>query len=137
MVDARLTDALDLDAGYQHLTRGGCGGIATFVGTVREQTGGRAVTRLEFEAYEPMALSELRSIGEEACAEFGLEAAVLWHVLGSKAVGEAVVLVGAAAAHRDAAFRACRFLIDELKARVPIWKKEFFADGSHWVNAHP
>ena len=137
MVDARLTDALDLAAGYEHLTRGGCGGIATFVGTVREQTGGRAVTRLEFEAYEPMALAELRGIGEEACAEFGLEAAVLWHVLGSKAAGEAVVLVGAAAAHRDAAFRGCRFLIDELKARVPIWKKEFFADGSHWVNAHP
>ena len=137
-VDIRLTGgALDLSAGYAYLTRPGCGGVATFVGTVRDQTDGRTVTRLEFEAYEPMALSELRGIGEEARAEFGLEAAVLWHVLGSRAVGEAVVLVGAAAAHRDAAFRACRFLIDELKTRVPIWKKEFFADGSHWVNAHP
>ena len=137
-VDVQLTDgALDLAAGYAYLTRPGCGGIATFVGTVREQTGGRAVTRLEFEAYGPMALTELRGIGEDASAEFELDAALLWHVTGSRNVGEPVVLVGAAAPHRDAAFRACRYLIDELKSRVPIWKREFFADGDHWVNARP
>ena len=136
-VDARLVDALDLAAAHAHLAHPTCGAVATFVGTVRDATAGRPVTHLHFEAYEPMALAELRTIGREAAARFGLATAVLWHALGHKAVGAPVVVVVAAAPHRDDAFRACRFLIDELKARVPIWKKEFFADGSHWVNAHP
>lgn len=137
-VDVRLLDGeLPLAEGYARLTRPDCGGLATFVGAVRDRTDGRAVTALEFEAYAPMAVAELRAIGAEAVARFGLSAAVLWHGLGPRAVGAPVVLTGAAAPHREAAFRACRYLIDELKARAPIWKRERFADGSHWVNAHP
>ena len=137
-VSVDVTDgALDLAAGYAALAQPGCGGVATFVGTVRDQTDGQPVTQLAFEAYEPMARRELRAIGAEAAERFGLHAAVLWHVVGPRAVGEPVVLVGAAAPHRDAAFRACRYLIDELKARAPIWKREEFADGARWVNAHP
>lgn len=128
---------LPLGEGYARLAHSSCGGLATFVGTVREATDGRTVTALEFESYAPMALAELRTIGEEATECFGLAAAVLWHALGARSVGEAVVLVGAAAPHRDAAFAACRYLIDELKSRAPIWKRECFADGAHWVNAHP
>ena len=138
MVDARLiAGELPLAEGYTALAHPACGGMATFVGTVREATEGRSVTALAFEAYGPMALAELEAIGAEAAERFDLRAAVLWHGLGERAVGEAVVLTGAAAPHRDAAFRACRYLIDELKARAAIWKHERFADGAHWVNAHP
>ncbi len=137
LTSVRLVGELELAEGYRLLARGAAGGIATFVGTVREQTAGRTVTSLHFEAYEPMAIRELQKIADAACTSFNLAGALLWHALGSKLVGEPVVLVGAAAPHRDAAFRACRYLIDTLKQNVPIWKREHFADGSHWVNAHP
>src|SRR5215831_16182177 len=113
------------------------GGAVTFIGTVREMAHGKQVMKLIFEAYEPMALSELKKIAQRAQAQWPLNGLVMQHVIGEKNVGEMVVLVGASSAHRQAAFEACRFLIDELKTTVPIWKKEFYADSSMWVSAHP
>lgn len=132
-----LTDTIDLLRANAALQSPAAGGTALFVGTVREQAAGKAVTKLVFEAYEPMALAEMHRIAERAAAQWPLCGLVMMHALGEKLVGEAVVVVGASSAHRDAAFEACRFLIDALKKTVPIWKKEFYADSSVWVAAHP
>ena len=112
--------------------RGGC---AVFVGTVRSHHGGRAVVRLEYTAYPPMAEAECTRIVEEASARWPV-AVALEHRLGTLAVGDTAVVVAVAGAHRDEAFAACRHVIEELKRRVPIWKKESFADGAvEWVGA--
>ena len=111
----------------------GRGGVASFLGTVRDHHEGRAVGGLEYTAYEPMA--------EETCREILLEAAARWpvrvtlrHRLGDLALGEVAVAVVAAGGHRDEAFAACRYVIEELKRRVPIWKKETYLDGDvQWV----
>ncbi len=132
-----ITDPLDVAAAYQTLVHPACGAINTFVGTVRDTTQQQLVQHLVFEAYEPMARSEMYQIAKSAGEQFGLHRATLWHVLGQRKVTEAVVFIGAAAPHRDAAFCACRYMIDTLKEQVPIWKKEHFADGAVWVNAHP
>jgi molybdopterin synthase catalytic subunit len=122
---------------YSLLQAPDTGGMALFVGTVRNHAHGKEVVRLMFEAYEPMALSEMKKIAARAREHWPLSGVVMQHVIGERKVGEAVVLVGASSAHRSAAFEACRFLIDELKATVPIWKKEFYADSSIWIAAHP
>ncbi|HNG90883.1 MAG TPA: molybdenum cofactor biosynthesis protein MoaE [Saprospiraceae bacterium] len=113
------------------------GGIDVFIGTVREATQGRQVLRLEFEAYERMALREMRHIGEQAAERWPLHALALHHRTGVLHVGEVAVVIAVSAAHRAAAFEACRFAIDTLKQSVPIWKKEVFEDGEVWVSAHP
>ncbi len=113
------------------------GGIDVFIGTVREQTKGKRVLRLEFEAYEKMAVSELAKITAAAFAKWPLLKVVVHHRTGILAVGETAVAIAVSAAHRDAAFEACRFIIDTLKQTVPIWKKEVFEDGEVWVAAHP
>ena len=109
------------------------GGVACFLGCVRNHHGGREVLRLDYEAYEPMAEAECARIVAEA--ESRWQAAVaLRHRLGQLAIGEVAVAVVAASAHRDEAFVACRHVIEELKRRVPIWKREFYADGTvGWV----
>jgi molybdopterin synthase catalytic subunit len=132
-----IVDHIDLARACEYLRDPAAGGLDLFVGTVRNQAGGKEVLKLEFEAYGPMALSEMRKIGSRAAARWPLSKIVMLHVLGKRKVGEAVVLVGASSAHRAAAFEACRFLIDELKTTVPIWKKEFYSDSSVWVAAHP
>lgn len=112
-----------------------CGGFATFEGWVRNHHEGRAVERLEYEAYGPLAISEGEIIVAQACRRFGLRRAACVHRTGSLAIGEIAVWVGASAPHRAAAFDGCRFIIDEVKQRVPIWKKEFYTDGTvAWVN---
>ena len=113
------------------------GGINIFVGTVRNQTKGRAVVRLEFEAYEPMAVSEMQKIAERAQTKFAAEKVVIHHRVGHLGVGEIAVIIAVATPHRKAAFEACQFAIDTLKETVPIWKKEIFEDGAVWVSAHP
>lgn len=113
------------------------GGIDVFIGTVRNATKGKPVVRLEFEAYESMALREMRKIAEAAGSKWPLHAIVLHHRTGILLPGEVAVVIAVSAAHRDAAFEACRFLIDTLKQTVPIWKKEVFEDGEVWVAAHP
>jgi molybdopterin synthase catalytic subunit len=110
------------------------GGTALFVGTTRRETGVREVLELRYEAYEELALTELRAIAAEAGRSFAAAVAVE-HRLGAVAVGEPSVVVAASAGHRPAAFAACRYVIDELKARAPIWKQTVYADGTAtWVD---
>lgn len=114
-----------------------CGGIDVFIGTVRNQTKGKTVLRLEFEAYDKMALSEMEKIANEAFNRWPVQKVLIHHRTGILQVGEVPVVIAVAAAHRDAAFDACRYIIDTLKQTVPIWKKEVFEDGETWVAAHP
>ncbi|WP_217914918.1 molybdenum cofactor biosynthesis protein MoaE [Miltoncostaea marina] len=105
------------------------GGTALFVGTTRREAGEREVAELFYEAYEELALAEMQAIAEEAREAYGAKVAVL-HRVGAVAVGEPSVAVAASAGHRPAAFAACRHVIDELKARAPIWKQAVRADGA-------
>ena len=111
------------------------GGYASFEGWVRDHNEGRMVRRLEYEAYESLAVSEGDRIVAEAVARFGVTRATCVHRVGSLGIGELAVWVGVSAAHRGEAFAACRYIIDEVKHRLPIWKKEHYTDGdSGWVN---
>jgi len=111
------------------------GGIALFVGTTRNHSRGKEVLYLEYEAYVPMALSMMAKIAEEASAQWGLHAISIVHRRARVDIGEASVVVAVSSSHRKEAFEACRFAIDTLKKTVPVWKKEFFADGAVWVDA--
>jgi molybdopterin synthase catalytic subunit len=113
------------------------GGIDVFIGTVRNSTKGKAVIRLEFEAYEKMAVAELQKMARQACDKWPIQKLVIHHRTGILEVGEIPVIIAVSAAHRAAAFEACRYIIDTLKETVPIWKKEVFEDGEVWVAAHP
>jgi molybdopterin synthase catalytic subunit len=110
------------------------GGIACFVGNVRNHHDGRTVLRLEYEAYRPMAEAECARIVAEAEARWPVSVA-LQHRLGLLAIGDSAVAIAVAGAHRDEAFAACRQVIEEVKRRVPIWKRETYADGTEaWVD---
>jgi molybdopterin synthase catalytic subunit len=112
-----------------------CGGYASFEGWVRDHNEGRRVLRLEYEAYEALAIKEGGRIVTEALDRFGVRKAACVHRVGALEIGELAVWVGVSAAHRDEAFAACRYIIDEVKHRVPIWKKEHYPEGdSGWVN---
>jgi molybdopterin synthase catalytic subunit len=112
-----------------------CGGYAAFEGWVRDHNEGARVRQLQYEAFEALAVREGERIVAEAIARFGVARAACVHRLGNLAIGELAVWVGVSAAHREEAFRACRYIIDEVKHRLPIWKKEFYANGdSGWVN---
>ena len=112
------------------------GGCVTFEGWVRNHNEARAVTRLDYQAFAPLAEGEGEAILAEATARFALRAARCVHRVGALAIGDMAVWVGVSADHRDAAFAACRWIIDEVKRRVPIWKNEHYADGeSGWL--HP
>jgi molybdopterin synthase catalytic subunit len=113
------------------------GGIDVFIGTVRDSTKGKKVIKLEFEAYEPMALKEMGKIVNLAFEKWPVEKLLIHHRTGILKIGEIPVIIAVSCAHRDAAFEACRFVIDTLKQTVPIWKKEIFDDGEVWVAAHP
>ena len=113
------------------------GGIDLFIGTVRNATKGKKVIKLEFEAYEPMALAEMEKIANQAFEKWPVQKVLIYHRTGVLYVGEVPVVIAVSAAHRAAAFDACRYIIDTLKQTVPIWKKEFFEDGEVWVAAHP
>jgi molybdopterin synthase catalytic subunit len=115
--------------------RDAAGAVVVFEGTVRSPSEGRDVRFLEYEAYEPMARSQMERIVEEVRERWPVSAVYLHHRLGRIEVGEASVVAVASAPHRPEAFEACRHLIERLKADVPIWKKEFLVDGSVWVGA--
>ena len=106
-------------------------------GIVRNNTRGRRTEYLLYEAYEAMALEQMRGLVEEVCRRFPVREALLHHRLGRLEIGETSVLIAVASAHRGAAFDACRWLIDTLKQTVPIWKKEFFTDGAVWADGEP
>ena len=114
----------------------GIGGIVTFLGCARDFSEGREVSQISFDAYERMLLPELHKLRDEALARFELIDARIVHRLGTLQAGEQIVLIAAAAAHRGPACDACRWLIDELKERLPIWKKETTPQGDSWVTPH-
>lgn len=138
MIDIQLSeDTLNVTACIDWVMSPTCGGIDVFIGTVRNATKGKPVLRLEFEAYRQMALKEMQKIAEQAQEKWPVEKVLLHHRTGVLQVGEIPVIIAVAAAHRAAAFDACRYIIDTLKQTVPIWKKEIFEDGEVWVAAHP
>ena len=124
---------LSLDEAIGHVSRPGAGGIAVFVGVVRDENDGRAVTRLEYSAYASMALKEMVTIAEEVERDVAGARVCAIHRIGSLLVGDAAIVCAASAPHRGEAFEACRQLIDRIKARVPIWKREWGPDGAAWV----
>jgi molybdopterin synthase catalytic subunit len=127
--------ALLLEPLRAELTHASCGGYASFEGWVRDHNEGRRVLRLEYEAFELLAVREGERIIEEARQRFGVERARCVHRVGALEIGGIAVWVGVAAPHRGEAFDACRYIIDEIKHRTPIWKKEYYEDGdSGWVN---
>ena len=132
----RLSEtALDPDQLRHELQDPTCGGYVAFEGWVRNGNEGRAVLRLDYEAFAPLALREGERILALARERFGVARACCVHRVGSLQIGELAVWVGVSAIHRGEAFDACRYIIDEIKHRVPIWKKEHYQDGdSGWVN---
>lgn len=112
----------------------GDGAVATFDGCVRNHSHGRATLYLEYEAYDEMALAKMRDIAAEMHGRFAIDRIAMVHRLGRLEIGETSVFIAVSAAHRGAAFDACRYAIDTLKKTVPIWKKEYFADGAVWAD---
>jgi molybdopterin synthase catalytic subunit len=129
--------SLDAEIARVKRTSDSIGGIVTFLGTTRDISRGTVVAKLEFEHYPGMAEKKLADIRERAIRDFGVIDATIIHRVGTLPVGADIVLVVVAAAHRDEAFKACRFCIDELKRITPIWKKETTPDGVVWVEEHP
>jgi len=127
--------AIDTAAARLELLDLGAGGYASFEGWVRDYNEGREVTRLEYEAFEDLAVKEGERILTEAAKRFPIKHALCIHRVGALALADMAVWVGVSSAHRGEAFDACRFIIDEVKHRVPIWKKEHYRNGdSGWVN---
>ncbi len=123
---------LDLDETVRRVSDPDRGGIAVFLGTVRDHFEGRAVVHLEYEAYPEMALAEMTRLCDEIEGRWPGCAVAISHRTGRLSIGDCAVVVAAAAPHRAEAFLACRHGIDELKMRVPIWKKELYSDGASW-----
>jgi molybdopterin synthase catalytic subunit len=113
------------------------GGIATFIGCARDFSEGRAVSQISFDAHSSMAVNEMKQLRLDAIAQFGLLDARLVHRIFTVSAGDNIVFIAAGAEHRVAALDACRWMIDELKIRVPIWKKEITPEGDAWVTSHP
>lgn len=124
-----VAQSIDVGEALTAIADPGTGGQAIFLGTVRNEFNGRPSRGLFYEAYQEMAEKEMRQIGDELKVEFGARHVVMIHRVGELALGEISVVVAVSAPHRPQAFSACRAGIDRLKARVPIWKKERWADG--------
>lgn len=138
MIDIQLLDSpLSPEMCLSRVASAEAGGTTLFSGTVRNQTQGRSVVRLEFEAYAPMAISEMRKIAEHVECKWSARHVAIHHRIGVLSIGEIAVLIAVATPHRAASFAACQYAIDTLKETVPIWKKEIFTDGEIWVAAHP
>lgn len=138
MIEIQLKNqALSVADCTQKVQDDGAGAINLFVGTVRNATKGRKVLKLDFEAYKPMAINEMRKIADQAQKQWNAQKIVIHHRIGTLTIGEIAVIIAVSTPHRKASFEACQFCIDTLKQSVPIWKKEFFEDGEIWVAAHP
>lgn len=132
MMDVRDTP-LSVDEALASVKRPNAGGLAVFVGVVRDSSSGRVVTKLEYSAYASMAKKEMERIGAEIEAEIPEVRVSALHRVGMLEIGDAAVICVASAPHRGEAFRACRLLIDRIKERVPVWKREIGPDGIEWV----
>ena len=132
---------LDLGALVALVASPDAGSVATFLGTSRRTSNNAArvekpVETLWYEAYEPMAVKRLAEIGAEAARRFEVTRVAAWHRVGEVAIGEASIAIAVSAPHRAAAFDACRFVIEEVKRSLPVWKRERFRDGEEWVEGH-
>jgi molybdopterin synthase catalytic subunit len=134
---ALTRERIDAEGLVARLKHGEDGAVAVFDGIVRNNTRGRRTLYLVYEAYEEMALQQMRALAAKAAEDFKIRDVAIIHRLGQLGVGETSVLIAVAAAHRGAAFDACRWLIDTLKKTVPIWKKEHFEDGAVWADGEP
>jgi molybdopterin synthase catalytic subunit len=133
------SDPLDVGAIVGAASTPETGGTGVFVGTVRATPtveGDKQVVRLEYEAHPTLAESTMRTLALDAASKWGLDRVVAIHRTGACEVGDPTVVIACSAAHRAEALDATRWLIDEIKANVPIWKKEIYTDGSSWVGAH-
>lgn len=132
----RITDEpIDSNAVLAAVGSPAAGGSVLFLGTTRGHNDGKVVERLEYEAYRDMAVAEMTKIGADIARRWLVVAVAMVHRVGVVPLGEASVAIAVSAAHRDAAFEACRYGIDTLKAAVPIWKKEYFEGGERWIGA--
>jgi molybdopterin synthase catalytic subunit len=126
---------LSLDEAYAAVRRDDCGGICLFVGAVRDRHDGKAVASISYSAFAELAEKEFARMAGEARARWGIAALYVAHRTGKLEIGDASVIVAASAAHRAEAFEACRYAIEELKKRAPVWKEEFYeAGGKAWIS---
>jgi molybdopterin synthase catalytic subunit len=129
-----VREAIDTAALVRHVRAEQDGAIVAFDGFVRNQSHGRMTRYLEYEAYEPMALGKMKEIAAQIHQQYRIHRVAMAHRLGRLEIGETSVFIAVSAPHRGAAFDACRYAIDTLKKTVPIWKKEYFADGAVWAD---
>lgn len=130
-----VSEKIDITKILQSVEDNSAGGIDMFIGTTRDNSKGKSVLRLEYEAYIPMALKKMNEIAGEAKTRWNIKKISLVHRIGKVEIGEASIVIAVSSPHRKEAFEACRYAIDTLKKIVPIWKKEFFEDGEVWVDA--
>jgi len=129
--------AIDVQKVIETASSLSAGAVNVFIGTVRNKAHDKNVVWLEYEAYEAMAVAEIRKIIDEASHKWGLLGWAVSHRIGTLKPGEVAVVVAVSAPHRKESFEACQFIIDNVKAKTPIWKKEVFEDGEEWVDARP
>jgi molybdopterin synthase catalytic subunit len=138
MIEILISEnTLDQQSCLDFVADDAAGGTVVFVGTVRNQTKGKDVVRLEFESYVPMAEKEMHKIADTVKEKWNALHIAIHHRVGVLEIGEIPVIIAVSTPHRKAAFEACQYAIDTLKETVPIWKKEIFEDGDVWVAAHP
>lgn len=126
-------DELNVAEAVSAVANPGAGAINVFHGVVRNTNKGRGVSHLVYEAYGAMAEKEMRTIAKEACGRFGLIDCAVLHRTGRLEIGETSLLIAVSCAHRAASFDGCHWLVDEVKKRVPVWKKEVWDDGEEWI----
>ncbi|HPI79427.1 MAG: molybdenum cofactor biosynthesis protein MoaE [Cyclobacteriaceae bacterium] len=129
--------AIDVQKVIETASSLGAGAVNVFIGTVRNKAHDKNVVWLEYEAYEAMAVAEIRKAIDEAAQKWGLLGWAVSHRIGTLKPGEVAVAVAVSAPHRKESFEACQYIIDNVKAKAPIWKKEVFEDGEEWVDARP
>ena len=122
-----------IDEVVASIRSGGMGAIVTFIGTVRDNSKGRDVDRIEIQVYEEMAAKQLHAIRDEAIAKFGVEEVAIVHRYGCLSVSENIMIIAVGAGHRPEAFEACRYILETIKEKVPLWKKEFTPEGDYWI----
>jgi molybdopterin synthase catalytic subunit len=122
-----------IDEVVASIRTGGMGAVVTFLGVVRDNAHGRDVDRIEIQVYEEMAVKQLQAIQEEAMARFGVEEVAIVHRYGSLNVSDNIMMIAVGAGHRPEAFEACRFILETIKEKVPLWKKEYTKEGDYWI----
>lgn len=137
-IDIQLSDQpLSLQQATDAVNHAGAGAVDVFIGTVRNKTQEKAVVRLDYEAYDSMAIAQMQKLAEETASKWPVKGIAIHHRKGILQIGDIAVIIAVSTPHRQEAFEACKYTIDTLKERVPIWKKEIFEDGEVWVAAHP